>query len=131
MRFRLWAVAAAAMLMALPPGGGYAATEANFVAKTTGDVAALCDPKADSPLDNAGINFCEGFTQGVVLTQQEHQAAPNAKKFFCLPDPVPSRNEAMAGFVTWANASPDRLAMPAVDGLISYLGERYPCPKHR
>jgi hypothetical protein len=131
MTFRLWGAAAAAMLAALSPGDGHAASATNFIAKTTGDVATLCDPKSDSAMDNAGINFCEGFTLGVVLTQQQHQAAPNAKQFFCLPDPPPTRDEAMAGFVTWANAAPDRLTMPAVDGLISFLGERYPCPKHR
>ena len=121
----------AAVAFVAAPLCGEAATEANFAARTTGDVVALCDPQANSPIDNAGINFCEGFVQGTVLTQQEYQANPRNRKLFCLPDPAPTRNEAMSGFVAWAQASSDRMTMPAVDGLITFLGERYPCAKHR
>jgi hypothetical protein len=133
MTFKGWGVAtaAAAMLVGFAPGGGHAATETNFLAKSTGDVVALCSPQSNSVLDNAGINFCDGFAQGVVLTEQQHEAGPRGSKFFCLPDPAPTRNDAMAGFVKWANTSPDRLNMPAVDGLISFLRDSYPCPKHR
>ena len=130
MTSRGWA-AGAAILLALSPVGGRAATEANFAARTTGDLVTLCDPKSDSAIDNAGINFCDGFVQGVILTQQEHQANPRAKQFFCLPDPPPTRNDGVGAFVAWAQASSDRRSMPAVDGLITFLGEHYPCAKHR
>ena len=123
--------AAMAMLLVIVPAGGNAATEANFAAKTTGDIVALCDPQSQSAIDNAGINFCDGFAQGAVLVEQEHEAGPHSRKFFCLPDPAPSRDEAIGEFVKWAHASPDRMSMPSVDGLITFLGERYPCPKHR
>jgi len=130
MTFKRW-TAAAAMLLVLAPGAGNAATEANFGVKTTGDIVALCDPQSNSAMDNAGINFCDGFAQGAVLVEQEHEAGPHSKKFFCLPDPAPSRNEAMADFVKWARASADRLNISAVDGLMGFLGERYPCSKQR
>jgi hypothetical protein len=125
-----WSVAAA-LLLAVGAGGADAATDANFTVKTTGDVVALCDPQGNGPIDNAGINFCDGFAQGVVLTEQEHEAGRGGRKLFCLPDPPPTRNEAIADFVKWARASPDRLNITPVDGLITYLGDRYPCPKHR
>jgi len=125
-------IVGAAFALALAPAYGNAATEANFTAKTTGDLVALCDPQSGSVLDNAGINFCEGFLQGAVLVEQQHQANPRSKQFFCLPDPAPTRTEAISGFVAWAHAKPERLDMSAVDGLISFLGERYACPKkHR
>jgi hypothetical protein len=125
----LKSVAAVAMLFIVTIGMGHAASESNFAGRTTGDLVALCDPQSNSTLDNAGINFCDGFTQGAVLVEQEHEAGPRGRKFFCLPDPAPTRNEAIAEFVKWAHSSPDRLAKPAVDGLISFLGDRYPCPK--
>jgi hypothetical protein len=106
-----------------------AATEASFSAKTTGDLADLCDPKSDSALDNAGVNFCQGFAQGAVTVELSHDAGSRSMKLFCLPDPLPSRNDAMADFVKWARAVPDRLSTPAADGLIRFLGDRYPCGK--
>ena len=122
-------VAVAATLVLVTFDLGHAATEGNFTGRTTADLVALCDPQSDSALDNAGINFCEGFAQGAVLVEQEHEANKRSPKFFCLPDPAPTRNEAISAFVKWARGSPDRLAMPAVDGLISFLGDQYPCPK--
>jgi hypothetical protein len=127
-------VAAAAMLVALvtlAPCGSRAATESNFDAKTTADIVALCDPLSNTTMDIAGINFCQGFAEGAVLVEQQHEASPHARRFFCLPDPAPSRNDAIAGFVKWAKASPDRMSMGAVDGLMTFLGDAYPCPKHR
>jgi len=125
-----WMISLAALL-ALAPLGVRAATEADFAAKTTGDLVALCSPSSDSAMDNAGVNFCAGFFQGAVLVEQQHEANPRAHQFFCLPDPRPTRNDVMKGFVAWANASPDRLQKGAVDGVIAYLGETYPCGKHR
>ena len=52
-------------------------------------------------------------------------------KLFCLPDPPPTRNDTLKEFVQWARPSADRMSAPAADGLIRFLGERYPCSKHR
>ena len=121
---------AAGLLLALASGGAHAATESNFSVKTTGDLVTLCDPKSDSALDSDGVNFCEGFAQGAVLLELEHQAVPHARQLFCLPDPPPSRDAARAGFVAWARAVPGRLDARPVDGLIAFLMDQYPCPKH-
>ena len=91
----------------------------------------LCDSQSDSAMANAAVNFCSGFAQGTVSLEMEHDAGSRSMKLFCLPDPAPTRNEALAEFVKWARASPERLNATAVDGLISFLGERYPCPKRR
>jgi hypothetical protein len=58
-------------------------------------------------------------------------AGSRGMKLFCLPGPAPTRNETLAEFVKWARASPDRMNSSAVNGLVGFLGERYPCPKHR
>jgi hypothetical protein len=130
MMFKGW-TAAVALLLAVAPGGGHAVTEANFAAKTTGDIVELCDPHSDSAIASAAVNFCSGFAQGAVSVEMAHDAGSRSMKLFCLPDPPPTRNEALGEFVKWARASPDRMNASAVNGLIGFLGERYPCPKHR
>ena len=130
MMFRGW-TAAAALMLVLCPGAGHAVTEANFAARTTGDIVELCDPQSDSALASAAVNFCSGFAQGAVSVQMAHDAGSRSMKLFCLPDPPPTRNEALKEFVQWARPSPERMSAPAADGLIRFLGERYPCPKQR
>lgn len=130
MTFKGWTTAAA-LLLVIGPTAGHAVTEADFAAKTTGDIVALCDPLSDSALANAAVNFCSGFAQGVVSLEMEHDAGSRSMKLFCLPDPAPTRNDALGEFVKWAHASPERMNVSAVDGLIRFLGERYPCPNRR
>ncbi len=43
MTFKGW-TAAAALLLVTAPGVGHAVMEADFAARTTGDLVALCDP---------------------------------------------------------------------------------------
>jgi hypothetical protein len=130
MTLKGWTAAAAALLV-IGPTAGHAVTEADFTARTTGDIVALCDPQSDGALANAAVNFCSGFAQGAVSLEMEHDAGSRSMKLFCLPDPAPTRNDALGEFVKWARASPERMNASAVDGLIRFLGERYPCPKHR
>ena len=85
MTFKGW-TAAVALLLACGPGVGHAVTEANFAAKTTGDIVELCDPQSDSAMANAAVNFCSGFAQGTVSLEMEHDAGSRSMKLFCLPD---------------------------------------------
>jgi hypothetical protein len=122
-----WTVAAGLAL--LLPGMPHAATEANFGARTTGDLVALCSAPPDSALGTAADNFCEGFVEGAVAVELENMAAFRGRRLFCLPNPPPSRSEAMSQFVAWAGAAPDRLTQSSTDGLFHFLMERYPCPR--
>jgi Ssp1 endopeptidase immunity protein Rap1a len=129
MKLHKWIVAAA--LIMLVPCAIHAATEANFAAGTTGDLVALCAATPDSAIGTAAVNFCEGFAQGAVSVEMQNLAAFRGSKLFCMPNPPPSRNEALSEFVKWARASADRLAQPSADGLFRFLGERYPCSPSR
>ena len=129
MKLKGWAVAGGLVLLA--SGASRAATEANFGANTTGDLVELCTATADNPIGTAAINFCEGFAQGAVLVEMQNQAAFRGPKLFCMPNPPPSRNQALNDFVNWARSSPDRLAQSSTDGLFRFLSERYPCPPSR
>jgi hypothetical protein len=129
MRSKGWIVAAGLVLLA--PTASYAATETNFGATTTGDLIELCTATPDNAIGTAAVNFCEGFAQGAVLVEMQNQAAFRGPKLFCLPNPPPSRTEALNEFVAWVRASRDRLAQSSTDGLFRFLSERYPCPPSR
>lgn len=129
MTLRGWTAVTAALL--LTPCVGYAATEANFGARTTGDLVELCTATPDNALGTAAVNFCEGFAQGAVLVEMQNMATFRGAKLFCMPNPPPSRNEAITDFVNWARVSPDRMAASSTDGWFRFLSERYPCPQSR
>ena len=118
----------AAALAVLGPNAVLAADEANFNAKTAGDLAALCSATPDNGLGTAALNFCEGYLQGAVTVEMQNMAPFRTPKLFCLPDPPPTRTQAMSEFVGWAQAVPDRLTQSSTDGLFRFLSERYPCP---
>jgi hypothetical protein len=129
MMFKKWTAAAA--LAFVTPLAAHAATEANFSAKTTGDLVELCEATPDNGIGTAAVNFCQGFALGAVLAEMQNMAAFRGPKPFCLPNPPPSRNEALGEFVKWARASPDRMSTTSTDGLFRFLNERYPCPPSR
>lgn len=116
-------------------GGMHAAradvTEDNFLLRTTGDLVALCSAAPADPMMTAAANFCHGFAVGSYRVLAEVDAAKRGPKIICLPTPMPTRNSAIAQFVTWAQASPERMSMPPVDGLVSFGRQQYPCPRGR
>ena len=124
-----WA-SAIAVLAVLGPARA-AVTEQNFVLRDTGDLVALCSASQSDPLYTAAINFCHGFAVGVFRVVHEEDAARRSGKIICLPNPPPSRNQALAAFVQWANADPSRLSQPADDGIAGFLSQQYPCDRLR
>jgi len=129
MMFKIWAAAGALILLA--PRVPHAATEANFGPATTADLVELCTATPDNAIGTAAVNFCEGFAQGAVSVEMQNMAAFRGPKSFCMPNPPPSRNEALSEFVKWARVSPDRMSATSTDGLFRFLSERYPCPPSR
>lgn len=126
MRQRGWIAAAALALLA--PSAAPAATEANFDAKSTGDLVELCSATPDNGIGTAAVNFCEGWLQGAVTVEMLNMASFRGPKLFCLPNPPPTRAATMNELVNWARAAPDRMAQSPTDGLFGFLRERYPCP---
>jgi hypothetical protein len=124
-------LSAAVALAFLAPFAAHAATEGNFGPATTGDLVELCTATPDNAMGTAAVNFCEGFAQGAVLVEMQNMAAFRGPKLFCMPNPPPSRNEALSEFVRWARVSPDRMSATSTDGLFRFLIERYPCPQSR
>ena len=104
-------------------------TEDNFHLRTTGDLVALCAPAPTDRMMTAAVNFCHGYATGAYSALAEVDAARRGPKLACLPTPAPTRNAALAEFVTWARAQPERLALPPLDGVVGFMRDQYPCPR--
>lgn len=128
LRLSIGAIAGAVALMALSGPGQAAVTEETFISRTTNDLVALCSAEPTDRLYTAAVNFCHGFGVGVYSVLAAAQRADPKLDLFCAPPQI-TRNEAVAAFLTWANGKPERLAMPAVDGIAAFLNQSYPCPK--
>lgn len=105
-------------------------TQQNFHGGTTGDLAALCGASPQDPLGPAAIAWCHGF---MVAAGQYHRelSAPGGvqRPLFCLPNPAPTLDEARASFVAWARANPQHANERAIDGLMRFAAQTYPCPR--
>src|SRR4051794_18035309 len=84
---------------------GWGATENSFLVRSTRDLVDVCAPAPSDPLATAAVNFCQGFVVGAYQYYTIDAAATN-RQLVCPPSPLPSRNEAIAQFVTWAKARP-------------------------
>ncbi len=114
----------------LPAAARAQVAEENFLVRTTGDLVSLCASQPTDRLYTAAQNFCHGYAVGVYQTIEAQQSALQTR-LFCPPAQMPTRNEAIARFVTWAQASPARLDTAPPEGIAAYLAERLPCPSGR
>jgi hypothetical protein len=127
MRMRGWVLVFGLCSVALTGGAQAAATEGDFLLRTTNDLVELCSAVQSDSMYTVARNFCHGFTVGVFQVLQEEDAAHRTGKLFCIPDPPPTRNEAIASFVQWAQADPKRLAQRPADGFATFLADQYKC----
>ncbi len=109
-----------------PLAGHAAVTEDTFQLRTTGDLVELCSATPKDQMGTAALHFCEGFGIGVFRVLQEVQSV-RGLKMFCVPDPMPTRNEAFAAFMAWAKANPDKMGMAPQDGVTEFLSTQYSC----
>ena len=91
--------------------------------RTAGDLAYACTVKPASRTDFARLNFCNGFAQGVLQTNQQSQ---NATKI-CIPNPSPKRSETMAEFAGWVRADVSRKDGLASTAFLQFMAGRFPC----
>jgi hypothetical protein len=107
-----------------------AVTEDTFVLRSTSDLVALCTAAPSDAMGTASLNFCQGFGVGVFRVLQEVESARKMHTF-CMPKPMPTRNEALASFVQWARTNPDELNTPPQDGILAFLVKQYPCARRK
>jgi Rap1a immunity proteins len=83
------------------------------------------------PVVHGGCQFLSGFTIGVFRVLQEEDMAKLSQHMFCLPSPMPSRNETISSFVQWAKSDGGRLTLTPADGVATFLAQQFPCPRGR
>jgi hypothetical protein len=102
-------------------------SESDFRVTATGDLVRLCEAAPTDATGIAALHFCHGFAVGAYQYHQIAAAAENKPPLICEPNPRPSRNEAIAGFVSWARQNPSAMSAPPVEGMFRYLAQSYPC----
>lgn len=121
------AAAAGLAVLCLSLPAWAATSETNFQVKTTRDLVTLCATPPSDPMATAAVNFCEGFAVGAYQYHVVAEAATNAKPLFCWPSPAPSRDDAITAFIAWSRQHNEVLDRNAIDGMFSFLKDRYPC----
>ncbi len=114
----------ATLLVAAPVGAAWAAGAISPHVATAGDLADLCGANPKEAASDARINFCHGFAQGAVDVERKYAGD---KKKYCMPSPAPTRTATLTEFVNWVRALPAHRALGPVDGLFTFLAERFPC----
>jgi len=117
-------IAVLALISVLPALPAQAQRPFSAQARTANDLADLCAANPKEPQGDAKINFCHGYAQGAIAVELRNAGD---KKPFCFPSPTPTRSATLTEFVNWARALPAHRTVSAVDGLMQFLGERYPC----
>ena len=115
------------MFILLLPGLATAVTEEDFDAHTARQFIALCSVSPDDPLYHQAINFCHGYFEGAYQYYEAMTSGPKGIKFVCVPDPLPSRNDAISWFVDWVKANPQHMDEQPVEAQFRFLMERFPC----
>src|ERR1051325_462834 len=92
----------------------------NIKVGTAGDLADACAATPNNPTNAAMLNFCYGFAQGVVQSNQNSETSS-----ICFPSPPPKRSATMQEFVRWVRAEPNRRAQVASTALTTFMSARF------
>lgn len=111
----------------LAPAMAAAVDEKDFEVKTTRDLISLCTAPPDDPLYTPAVNFCHGYLVGAYDYYRVVAAGPEGFQLVCMSEPKPSRNEAFAMFIDWANNHPQYMNEPPVETQFRFLVETWPC----
>ena len=111
------------------PGVAGAVADADFEVKTTRSLLNLCTVSAEDARYKEALHFCHGFLVGAFQYYLASVSGPKAKALVCPPDPPPTRNEAIAAFIAWAQAHPQYMSEAPVETEFRFLTERWPCKR--
>jgi hypothetical protein len=114
-------------VLLIMPGLASAVSETDFKADTTEQIVNLCTADPDDPLYPHAVNFCHGYLVGAYKYYEASHSGPKALKMVCLPDPPPSRDEAIELFIQWAKERPQYMKETPVETEFRFLMEKWPC----
>lgn len=105
-------------------------TEDNFSLRNAQDLVDVCAADTADPLYTASVNFCHGFVIGVFRVLREEEMASRSRHSFCIPQPAPTRNEAIDSFVRWIKNRSGQMTQSPADAVAMFLSQQYPCPSN-
>jgi Rap1a immunity proteins len=104
-----------------------AAQPEDFKVQTAKALMDLCTTAPDSPIYKEAIHFCHGFLVGAYAYHVAETSGPEGKPLVCLPDPAPTRSQAINMFMDWLKAHPQFLNDKPVEAQFRFLIEKWPC----
>ncbi|CAL1241912.1 Rap1a/Tai family immunity protein [Candidatus Methylocalor cossyra] len=107
----------------------YAVTEEDFLVRNAENLVNLCTTPPRDPLHAAAVNFCTGYLVGAYQYHESLNSGPDSHPLVCPPEPKPTRQQAIAEFVTWAQAHPEYRNERPVDVMFRFMAGRWPCKK--
>ncbi|MFC7476463.1 Rap1a/Tai family immunity protein [Dankookia sp. GCM10030260] len=93
---------------------------------TTATLAEACSASGTDMIGATAIGYCRGFITGA--GQYHTEMSVGRTPIFCLPSPSPTLEAVQVSFVAWARANPQRGQEKALDGLLRWASDTYPCP---
>lgn len=124
---RLACAASAALLLAVASPARADVTEQDFSIDTFEDLIDLCGVEASDPNAVAAIHMCHGYLTGLV---HFHIVMGRAleNEIYCVKDEQrPTRDQFVSLLVEWSSAHPENDSLEAVDGVIMWAADTYPC----
>jgi hypothetical protein len=120
--------ALAAVLVWMPQAARAEFETEDFRIRSAQDLVDLCAVQTSDPLYASAIHFCHGFALGAWQYHEAQASGPDGHRLVCLPEPPPTRDQAIAMFVAWSATHAAAMTEPAVDALLRFLTGKYPCP---
>ena len=120
--------ALAAVLAWMPQAARAGFETEDFRIRSAQDLVDLCAVATSDPLYASAIHFCHGFVSGAWQYHNSEENGPKGHRLVCPPEPPPTRDQAIAMFLTWSATHASAMSEPAVDALFRFLIEKYPCP---
>ncbi|WP_374449948.1 Rap1a/Tai family immunity protein [Stella sp.] len=127
---RAIAAALAAASLTAAASAGAAVTRDDFLVRNTASLVSLCSVQPQDPMAVQALHFCHGYVAGVADQYQAMGAPrPGEPPPYCLPEPRPSRSQAVEMFLAWAKANPAEAKAEAVDSLFRFARATWPCKR--
>jgi len=117
----------ATLLIVLPAIAHANVTEENFGLDTTRDLIALCGVDAEDPHAIAAIHMCHGYVMGLAHFHIVMGKALEGRVYCMEDEERPTRDQAIEMLVKWSRAHPEYDSTEAVDGVLHWAADTFPC----
>jgi len=117
-------IAAASLAFA---ASAHAIPTEHYQLRNAADLARICATATSEPDAATAVAFCHGVLAGAYGYYLS--VTPEAHRFLCAPNPVPTRGQVAINFVTWMKVHPQYNNDGAIDTLFRYAGETFPCKR--